>query len=349
MSTATMTAVLPAQVWELTLGELRLQMTKATFNTHLNDATFVQYRDGAFVVAVRSEAARQWLAARLQETVERTLSAIAGHPTAVTWQVLGDETAVPTNGHPIQLPPPPEDPDPRPLRPAEGYGGHLTTEDRQALLEKIQARERANGKSDAPELARADQIGKRGPKFHVPSRPRKNGRGDQAHIDVVERDPMKAHVETPHYAKRFWQPLLGLNAFALWELLRSYYFFVKYYDAEQPTVSLLCDTLGWKDRRTMIGREATETTPGYDGAVQVLERYGILRHQTTGEGPQTVHHFRQVLDDLPLLTPKQVAQLSKAKQIEHETFLRHYDFDYDTWLQIGADSNVQEAAAKRVL
>ena len=62
-----------------------------------------------------------------------------------------------------------------------------------------------------------------------------------------------------------------------------------------------------------------------------------------------MHHFRQVLDDLPLLTPKQVAQLSKAKQIEHEIFLSHYDFNMDEWLAVTDETHVQETAAKRVL
>lgn len=354
MTTATLTAVSPAAIWEYTQSELERQMVRATYNHLLQDARYISRNpDGSFVIQVRSAEAREWLANRLQKTVEQTLSAIVGQPTVVCWQVAGEIQApaivVSTNGF---SPPPPEDPDAKPARPSDGYGGHLAEGERQALLAKIEARERSNGHVpalDMPELARAAQSNKRGPKFHTPSRPRKNGRGDAAHIDVVERDPMKAHVETPHYAKRFWQPLLGLNAFALWELLRSYYYFVKYHNADQPTISLLCDTLGWSDRRTLLGRETTATKLGQVGAIQVLEQHGILNHKTTGEGRQMTHHFRQVLDDLPLLTPRQVAQLPKSKQVEHETFLSYYDYDYDTWLQIRADTNVQEAAAKRVL
>lgn len=337
----------PTAVWTTALGELKLQMTKATYQQWLRDAQLDHLDNGTYVIQVHNASAREWLANRLQPTIERTLSAIVGQETAVRFVVAGD--AEQPNGH---RPPPPEDPDPRPERPAEGYGGHLDEEERQRLIDKIQARENLNGHhAPAVNVARAGQEGKRGPKHRVPRPPKKskNGRGDQASIDVVERDPMKAHVETPHYAKRFWQPILGVNAFALWELLRSYYYFVKYHNAEQPTISLLCDTLGWSDRRILLGRKATEKSKGYLGAAQVLEQFGILKHTTEGEGTQTTHHFRQVLDDLPLLTPTQVATLSKAKQIEHETFLSYYEFDIDAWLAITDASNVQEAAAKRVL
>ena len=345
MNTTTATALSPADVWAATLGELKLQMTVATFQTHLQQATFHRIEDGTYVIQAHNAYAADWLQNRLLDTITRTLSAIAGRETAVRFIVAGQPEEVPTT------PPPPEDPDAKPERPTEGYGGHLSPDERQALLAKIEARENANGhrNPDMPQLARANQEHKRGPKHRVPQQKKRNGRGDQASIDVVERDPMKAHVETPHYAKRFWQPLLGLNAFALWELLRSYYFFVKYYGAEQPSISLLCDTLGWTDRRTLLGREATAKKKAQLGAVQVLQQHGILRHETSGEAQQTVHHFRQVLDDLPLLTPKQVAQLSKAKQIEHEIFLSHYDFNMDEWLAVTDETHVQETAAKRVL
>lgn len=344
----------PAQMWQVTLGELELQMTKATYTMWLKDTQFLRLGDGSFVISVRNEAAVDWLTNRLKETVERTLSAVVGQATAVAFEFTAKSGNNGNGSHPktANMPPPPDDPDRRPARPTEGYGGHLNGDDRAALLARIEERERLNG-SHAPvgvELARANQSHKRGPKFHVPRQPRrKNGRGDQANIDVVERDPMRAHVETAHYAKRFWQPLLGVNAFALWELLRSYYYFVRYHGAEQPTITLLCDTLGWTDRRTLLGREATEKKAGQVGAIQVLEQFGILKHETKGEGQQTVHHFRRVLDDLPLLTPKQVAQLPKGKQVEHEVFLSFYDFDIDAWLEIAEESNVQEAAAKRVL
>ena len=346
MSASTITAVPPAGVWAATLSELRLQMTKATFQTHLEDAQFITTEGSTYIIQVRNAYAADWLQNRLQDTIVRTLSAIAGAETAVCFIVDGQPPETPTT-----TPPPPEFPDERPSRPTEGYGGHLSPDERQALIDKIDARERSNGHHhpDVPQIARANQEHKRGPKHRVPHQKKRSGRGDQASIDVIERDPMKAHVETPHYAKRFWQPLLGLNAFALWELLRSYYFFVKYYGADQPTITLLCDTLGWKDRRTLLGREATESSKGYEGAVQVLANHGILKHVSDGEGSQMVHHFRQVLDDLPLLTPKQVAQLSKAKQIEHEIFLSHYNFDMDEWLTVTDETHVQETAAKRVL
>lgn len=344
-------ATTPEAAWAATLNELKLQMTKATYHQWFKDAELHHIDGSTYVIQVHNTYAKDWLANRLQPTIERTLTAVVGQETAVRF-ICPDEPSAETAVDQLDMPPPPEDPDARPERPSDGYGGHLSAEERQQLLNKIQAREQQNGHhAPAANVARAGQENKRGPKHRVPRPPKKsgNGRGDQASIDVVERDPMRAHVETPHYAKRFWQPILGVNAFALWELLRSYYYFVKYHNAEQPTISLLCETLGWTDRRTLLGREATAKKAGQVGAVQILEQHGILKHVTEGEQRQTVHHFRQVLDDLPLLTPIQVATLPKSKQIEHETFLSYYDFDIDAWLAVTDDTNVQEAAAKRVL
>lgn len=69
-------------LWRDVLDELSLQMTQATFNSWLRDARLLA-RDGSqFVVAVRDEAACDWLQHRLQEPVVRTLRSVAQAPDA---------------------------------------------------------------------------------------------------------------------------------------------------------------------------------------------------------------------------------------------------------------------------
>ncbi len=89
--------------WKATLGELELQMTKATFNTWLRDACLVSSEENKYVVGVRNDYAKDWLESRLSDTITRTLSTIAGEPVDVTFIVRADEQGKssppsPTNG-----------------------------------------------------------------------------------------------------------------------------------------------------------------------------------------------------------------------------------------------------------
>lgn len=77
--------------WKATLGELELQMTKATFNTWLKDAQLLSFSDEEYVVGVRNDYAKDWLGTRLNETIIRTLSTIIGKSVSVRYVVWSDE------------------------------------------------------------------------------------------------------------------------------------------------------------------------------------------------------------------------------------------------------------------
>ncbi len=81
----------PESAWKATLGELELQMTKATFNTWLRDTTLLSCEDDVFVIGVRNDYAKDWLENRLRDTILRTLSAITGEPTQLRFVVWSDE------------------------------------------------------------------------------------------------------------------------------------------------------------------------------------------------------------------------------------------------------------------
>lgn len=76
--------------WTATLGELELQMTRATFNTWLKDARLLSKEDGEFIIGVRNDYAKDWLDNRLKETINRTLSTIAGEPATTRFVVWSD-------------------------------------------------------------------------------------------------------------------------------------------------------------------------------------------------------------------------------------------------------------------
>jgi hypothetical protein len=77
------------KLWEMTLGQLQLQMTRATFDTWLRDTWLVSADDGLWQVGVKNDAAREWLENRLHDAVSRTVTNIAGHPVAVEYVVNG--------------------------------------------------------------------------------------------------------------------------------------------------------------------------------------------------------------------------------------------------------------------
>jgi hypothetical protein len=69
-------------LWRAVLDELSLQMTQTTFNSWLRDAHLLAREGEQFVVAVRDEAALDWLEHRLQDPIVRTLRSISGEPSA---------------------------------------------------------------------------------------------------------------------------------------------------------------------------------------------------------------------------------------------------------------------------
>lgn len=86
--------MIPENAWKATLGELELQMTKATFNTWLKDTCLLRHKDNIYVVGVRNAYAKDWLENRLRDTILRTLSAIAAGPVEVEFVVWTDEVPV---------------------------------------------------------------------------------------------------------------------------------------------------------------------------------------------------------------------------------------------------------------
>jgi chromosomal replication initiator protein len=81
--------------WNATLGELQLQMTKATFNTWLRDARLLTNENGEYVIGVRNDYAKDWLENRLRDTINRTISSIVGEPILTRFVVWSDEIITP--------------------------------------------------------------------------------------------------------------------------------------------------------------------------------------------------------------------------------------------------------------
>jgi hypothetical protein len=70
-------------LWQTTLGQLQMQMTRQTFDTWVKNTEVLEYNGETFVVGTKSGFAKDWLENRLVKTIERTLSNIVGRPTQV--------------------------------------------------------------------------------------------------------------------------------------------------------------------------------------------------------------------------------------------------------------------------
>ncbi len=84
------------QAWEAAVGQLQMDMPKASFNTWVRDTVLVSYEDGAFVIGVANAYARDWLASRLSSTATRLLTGIMNRSVSVrfiVWQKDSEQAA----------------------------------------------------------------------------------------------------------------------------------------------------------------------------------------------------------------------------------------------------------------
>jgi hypothetical protein len=77
----------PDRVWQAALGELRLQMTRGTFNTWLKPARMLGREGNTFTVGVENEYIKDWLSNRLIGTIQRTVTSIVGEEVAIRFVV----------------------------------------------------------------------------------------------------------------------------------------------------------------------------------------------------------------------------------------------------------------------
>ena len=75
------------QAWQAALGELQLQLTKATFDTWVKSTYVLSSEDGTFLVGVHNAYAKDWLENRLLTTIKRTLVGIVGRSVEVRFIV----------------------------------------------------------------------------------------------------------------------------------------------------------------------------------------------------------------------------------------------------------------------
>ena len=75
------------EIWQAALGELQLEMTRATFETWVKPTSLMSYEDGRFAIAVPNAYAQEWLQNRLLSTVKRVLTGITGRSVEIKFVV----------------------------------------------------------------------------------------------------------------------------------------------------------------------------------------------------------------------------------------------------------------------
>lgn len=81
----------PEQAWQSVLGQLQLDMPKASFDTWVRDTRPLTFESGMLTVAVPNAYARDWLESRLASTVSRLLIGILNTNAAVSFVVAQAE------------------------------------------------------------------------------------------------------------------------------------------------------------------------------------------------------------------------------------------------------------------
>ena len=79
MTSSDLTTLSLQQVWEMALGQLQLQMTRATFDTWVKDTSLISVEAGqVYVIETKNNFAQDWLEHRLSNTIRRTLTHLVG-------------------------------------------------------------------------------------------------------------------------------------------------------------------------------------------------------------------------------------------------------------------------------
>lgn len=92
------------QAWQSVLGQLQMEMPRASFDTWVRDTRPVSFQNGMLTIGVRNAYARDWLENRLASTVNRLLGGILNGSVAVSFVVHGNEKVDETDEpHPSPL------------------------------------------------------------------------------------------------------------------------------------------------------------------------------------------------------------------------------------------------------
>jgi chromosomal replication initiator protein len=91
----------PPEVWEATLGQLLLRVTRQNFDNWLRNTTGLRFDGTTLIVGTPTSLSRDWLATRMRNVIQQALTAVAGPGLKVDFEVIsggsaGDEVLQPS-------------------------------------------------------------------------------------------------------------------------------------------------------------------------------------------------------------------------------------------------------------
>ncbi len=87
-----------SQAWQAVVGQLQMEMPKATFETWVRDAQMIKFEENAFTIGLKNAYARDWVENRLTSTISKALTGIMGRSVDVQF-VVWQNGSEPKNGH----------------------------------------------------------------------------------------------------------------------------------------------------------------------------------------------------------------------------------------------------------
>jgi chromosomal replication initiator protein len=94
------------QAWQAVLGQLQMDMPKASFDTWVRNAEVVSYEDNVFIIGVPNAYALDWLESRLTSKIKRLLCGIMNKTVSLRFIVWQDESEQPAAVVTMQEPEP---------------------------------------------------------------------------------------------------------------------------------------------------------------------------------------------------------------------------------------------------
>ena len=82
------------QAWQSVLGQLQMEMPRASFDTWVRDTRVVAYDEGVLTVGVRNAYARDWLESRLLSTVARLLAGMMDRSVDVRFVITNGQEPI---------------------------------------------------------------------------------------------------------------------------------------------------------------------------------------------------------------------------------------------------------------
>lgn len=95
----------PQQAWQATLGHLKMEMSKAAFDTWVRSTEFLSYDTDTFTIGVQNAYARDWLESRLSSTVSRSLTGLMKSSQVVKFVVFQKDLEFPEEEASVEVDP----------------------------------------------------------------------------------------------------------------------------------------------------------------------------------------------------------------------------------------------------